>query len=171
MTDLEKVDWRGIVISAIENPQNQTANFEELREKATKENKGFGKKIVFENKKYQLIFKICWDKDKFFFQYNSVVVNKQSNEKNKRISGVDETHGYRHLHSGEFVTRIPTILIEKLEHPILSLIVNSEIETRKREWIRILTNELKESMMNWKESPYMKKLKSHNALPRRAIFR
>ena len=51
MVDLEKVDWESIIISAIENPQNQTANFEELREKAIKENKGFGEKIVFENEK------------------------------------------------------------------------------------------------------------------------
>ena len=148
MADLDY--WERIVISAIENPQDQTANFEELREKVLKENKGSGEKIVFENEKSKLILKIKWDKNKFFFLYNSVVIDKRLNKKNKRVIGVDEAHGYRHLHSGKFRIPNPMTLIEKLEHPILSLIIKSERGDRKKVWIKKLANELKNSQINWK---------------------
>ncbi len=151
MIDLNQVDWEGIIISAINNPQNQTANFEELGKKAIKENKGSGEKIIFENEKYKLILKIKWDKNKFFFLYDSVVVDKRVDKKNKRVIGVDEAHGYRHLHSGNFVIPNPCTLIEKIEHPILSLIINSETESRKNEWIIKLANELKNSQVNWRK--------------------
>jgi hypothetical protein len=146
-------DFEEIVLSAIENPQNQTANFEELRERAIKDEKGSGEKIVFNNRKYKLIFKIKWDKSKFFFSYSSTALDKMSNEKKKRVLGVDDPHNHRpqrHLHSGSFTSSIPTVLIEKLEHPILSLIVNSETEIRRKEWIKRLANELKNSQVNWK---------------------
>lgn len=151
MIDLDKLDWEGIIISVIENPKNQTANFEELKERVIKENKGSGEKIVFENEKYKLILKIKWDKDKFFFLYDSVVIDKRIDKKNKRVLGIDNAHDYRHLHSGKFTIPNPTSLIEKLEHPRLSLIVNSEIENRKKEWIRRLANELKNSQVNWRK--------------------
>ena len=151
MVDLEKVDWESIIISAIENPQNQTANFEGLREKAIKEDKGFGEKIVFENEKYKLILKIKWDKSKFFFLYESVVIDKRGDKKNKRVLGVDEAHGYRHLHSGSFVIPNPETLIEKIEHPVFSLIINSEEKERKIKWINKLANELKESQIKWRD--------------------
>jgi len=151
MINLNKVDWGGIVISAIENPQSQIANFEELREDVIKENKGSCEKIIFENEKYKLIFKIKWDKSKIFFKYDSVVIDKTLNKKNKRVLGVDEAHGYRHLHSDDFVIPNPTTLIEKLEHPLLSLIINSEPENRKKQWVRKLARELKNSQINWRD--------------------
>ena len=156
MVDLDKVDWEGIVISAIENPNFSipfsSGIFEDLRDKATRESRHFEKnKITFENEKYKWIFKIGWDKSKFFFQYEHVVINKKSDEENKRIFGVDEAHGGgRHLHSGKFVIPNPETLIEKIEHPILSLIIKSETESRRSEWIRILANELKSSLENWR---------------------
>ena len=151
MINLNRVDWESIIISAIENPQNQTANFEELKEKAIKENKGKGEKIVFEDGKYKLILKIKWNKNKFFFLYDSVVIDKRSDKKDKRAIGVDEAHGYRHIHSGNFVIPNPCTLIEKIEHPILSLIINSEEEERKNKWVRKLANELKDSQINWRK--------------------
>ena len=151
MIDLDKVNWESIIISAIENPQNQTANFGELREEAIKENKGSGEKIVFENEKSKLILKIKWDKNKFFFSYDSVVIDKRLDKKNKRVIGVDEAHGYRHLHSGNFIIPNPCTIIEKIEHPILSLIIKSETEDRKKEWIIRLANELKNSQKNWRK--------------------
>lgn len=152
MIDLDKVNWEDIVISAINNPQNQTANFEGLNGIATKKDRHFSKdKVIFENEKYKLIFKIGWDKSKFFFQYEHIVINKKSNEENKRVLGIDEAHGEgRHLHSGKFIIPNPETLIEKIEHPILSLIIKSETETRKREWIRRLADELKESQIIWR---------------------
>lgn len=150
MIDLDKVNWEEIIISAIENPQNQTANFGELKEKVINENKGFAEKIVFENEKYKLILKIQWDKSKFFFLYDSVVIDKRLDKKNKRIMGVDEAHGNRHLHSGNFTTPNPETLLEKIEHPLLSLIVKSETEERKKNWIIKLANELKNSQINWR---------------------
>lgn len=151
MIDLDKVNWEEIIISAIENPQNQTANFEELKEKVIKENKGSAEKIVFENEKHKLILKIQWDKSKFFFLYDSAVIDKRLDKKNKRIMGVDETHGYRHLHSGNFMIPNPETLLEKIEHPMLSLIVKFETENRKREWIRRLASELKNSQIKWRK--------------------
>jgi hypothetical protein len=148
MIDLNKVDWESIVISAIENPQNQTANFEELKDLAIGEIAYFSKdKIIYETEKVKLMLRIGWDKNKFFFRYESVVIDKRSN---KRVLGVDEAHGNRHLHSGKFIIPNPTTLIEKLEHPILSLIIRSEPENRKKEWIRRLANELKNSQINWR---------------------
>lgn len=151
MIDLDKVNWESIIISAIGNPQNQTANFEDLRERAIKENNGSGEKIVFENEKTKLILKIKWDKDKFFFLYDSVVIDKRLDKKNKRVIGVDEAHGYRHLHSGNFVIPNPCTIIEKIEHPILSLIINSEEKERKNKWITKLADELKRSQIIWRE--------------------
>lgn len=149
INEREKMDWKSTIISAIKNPQNQTANFEELREEAIKENKGFGEKIVFENQKVKLICKIRWDKNKLLFLYEDLVIDKRLDKKNKRIIGVDEAHGYRHLHSGDFVIPNPETLLEKIEHPILSLIINSETEERKSKWINKLANELKDSQINW----------------------
>lgn len=150
MIDLEKVNWEEIIMSAIENPQNQTANFEELREKAINENHYFSKyKVIFENDKAKLMLKIGWDKNKFFFLYESVVIDKRTNE---RVLGVDDAHGYRHLHSGEFITPNPTTLIEKLEHPLLSLIIKSETEERKKKWLIKLAKELKNSQKNWRKN-------------------
>lgn len=148
MTDLNRVNWESIILSAIKNPQKQTTNFEELNQKAVRDSKGSGEKIVFENEKYKLILKTKWDKSKFFFLYDSVVIDKRSDKKNKRIIGVDEAHGFRHIHSGNFVIPNPTTLIEKLEHPLLSLIIRSETEERRKEWIRRLAIELKNSQIN-----------------------
>ena len=97
MIELDKVDWQGIVISAIENPQRQTTNFEELNNAAINNDRYFSEdKIIFENEKYRLLFRIGWDKRKFFFLYESIVIDKIYN---KRVAGVDEAHGYRHIHS------------------------------------------------------------------------
>jgi len=156
----EKMDWKNIIISAIKNPQDQTANFEELSEKAIKENKGFGEKIFYENDKVKAISKIRWDKNKFFFSYESVVIDKISNKKNKRVLGTDDADNHRphrHLHSGNFVIPNPETLIEKIEHPILSLIITSETEERKSEWINKLANELKDSQINWVKYTFSKK--------------
>lgn len=58
MLDLEKINFEAIIISAVKNPQKQIVNFDELKEKAIKENKGAGEKIIFENEKFKLIFRI-----------------------------------------------------------------------------------------------------------------
>jgi len=159
ISEREKIDWRSIISSAIKNPQNQIANFEELKEKAIKVNKGSEEKIIFENEKVKLIFKIRWDKDKFFFSYENTVVNKMSNEKNKRVIGTNDAHNhnsYRHLPSGDFIIPNPETLLEKIEHPILSLIINSEIQERKAEWINRLAEELKDSQINWVKYTFKK---------------
>ena len=156
----ERIDFESWVISAVENPQNQIANFDELREKAISEDKYSNKKIVHENNKIRTIVKIKWDKNKFFFSYELVVLDKLSNEKNKRILGTDDAHfhnPHRHLHSGNFVIPNPETLLEKIEHPILSLIINSESEERKKEWIKKLANELKDSQVNWVKYTFNKK--------------
>ncbi|MEX0932754.1 MAG: hypothetical protein WDZ77_01495 [Candidatus Pacearchaeota archaeon] len=152
MVDLEKIDWEGIIISAIENPKSfDFCGFKELKEKSIEEEKHFKEKTVFENSNYKLIFKIGWDKRKFFFLYEHKIINKNSGEV---IARVDESHGlhrpHRHIHSGEFVIFNPEALVEKLEHPIISLIINSESEERKKEWIFQLANELKFSQKNWR---------------------
>ena len=150
MVDLDKVNWEEIVISAINNPNVKTKDFEELKEKATLENRYFEEdKVIFENEKYKLIFKIGWDKSKFFFLYESVVVDKITH---KRVLGIDEAHGYRHIHSGFFLIPNPETLIEKLEHQILSFIIKSETGDRRKEWIRRLANELKNSQKIWRDS-------------------
>lgn len=159
MRDLDGV-CKEIVISAIENP-NFSIPFsskilEEFKDKAVNENKYFEKnKIIFENEKYKLIFKVGWDKSKFFFQYESVVINKKTGE---RILGVDEAkhRQYRHIHSGNFVIPNPESLMEKLEHPILSLIIKSETEDRRNEWVRRLSNDLKNSHEIWRNSKIRK---------------
>ena len=153
----EKMDWGSIIISAIKNPQNQTANFEELREKAIKEDKGSGEKIFYENDKVKVIIKIKWDKNKFFFSYTSKVWDKISKE---MVLRTDESHNHnpphRHLHSGGFIIPNPKTLREKIEHPILSLIINSETEERKSKWIDKLANELKDSQINWVKHTFKK---------------
>ena len=77
-------------------------------------------------------------------------------KKNKRVLGVDEAHGYRHLHSGNFVIPNPETLLEKIEHPILSLIIHSEEKERKNKWITNLANELKNSQIKWREYIFKK---------------
>lgn len=148
MIDLDKVDWEDIVISAIENPNTKNKEFEELGDLAINECNYFSSdKIIYENDKVKFMLRMGWDKSKFFFLYESVVIDKQSG---KRVIGVDEAHGNRHIHSGKFIIPNPTTLIEKLEHPVLSLIVKSESESRKKEWIKKLANELKNSQINWR---------------------
>ena len=156
MIDLNKIDWKAIIISAIENPNLNTKDFDELREKTLKENHYFSKnKVIYENNKVKFMVSIGWDKSKFFFLYESVVIDKQTN---KRVLGVDEAHGYRHLHSDKFTSPNPETILSKIEHPILSLIIKSETNDRKKKWIERLANELKISQQIWRKFLENKKI-------------
>jgi len=150
--NLNKFDWGSIVISAIENPNIKSKDFDELRENAIKQDKYLSEKIFYETNKLKAIKKIKWDKKKFFFSYESAVIDKKTG---KRVLGIDDADGHRlhrHMHNERLVSQIPPLLIEKLEHPILSLIIKSETEDRKMEWVRRLSNELKDSQKYWRKS-------------------
>jgi len=52
MINLDKIDWEDIIISAIENPQSQTANFEELKKEIHLLSTGFHKlQVITQTKK------------------------------------------------------------------------------------------------------------------------
>jgi len=86
ISEREKIDWEIIIISAIKNPQNQIANFEELKEKAIKENKGsedlIGEDFELSKQNAEIDFKVNYDSDRR--------VEIDISEKDKWITGAQQ---------------------------------------------------------------------------------
>jgi len=125
----------------LNEPDIHCIEFNKFKNQILKNDNGKIENIIADKENRKVIARLVWDKKKYVFNYDIVILEKINGEEVCKVRW-DSSHGIRHANSPHFKIPDPTYTLFKIEHPILKLVIDSLSKQEQIKWKEQLCEEL-----------------------------